>query len=82
MALELAAYGIRSNILQPGVTITPSFRMIKGNELIEEQSKMRNPFGKLTRPEDVANVVYLLSCPEELWINGAVIPVDGGESIA
>lgn len=82
MALELAAYGIRSNILQPGVTITPSFRMIKGNELIEEQSKLRNPFGRLTRPEDVANVVYLLSCPEALWINGAVIPVDGGESIA
>lgn len=82
MALEFAPYGIRSNILQPGVTITPSFRMIKGNELIEEQSVLRNPFGRLTTPEDVANVVYLMSRPEALWINGAVIPVDGGESIA
>lgn len=82
MALEFAPHGIRSNILQPGVTITPSFRMIKGNELIEEQSIIRNPFGRLTTPEDVANVVYLMSRPEALWINGAVIPVDGGESIA
>ena len=82
MALEFAAYGIRSNILQPGVTITPSFRMILGNELIEEQSILRNPFGRLTTPVDVANVVYLMSRPEALWINGAVIPVDGGESIA
>lgn len=82
MALEFAPHGIRSNVLQPGVTITPSFRMIKGNELIEQQSLLRNPFGRLTTPGDVANVVYLLSRPEAAWINGAVIPVDGGESIA
>ena len=82
MALEFAPHGLRSNILQPGVTITPSFRMIKGNELIEQQSILRNPFGRLTRTEDVANVVYLMSRPEAAWINGAVIPVDGGESIA
>ncbi len=82
MALEFAPYGIRSNILQPGVTITPSFRLIKGNELIEQQSILRNPFGRLTTPQDVANVVYLMSQPEAAWINGAVIPVDGGESIA
>ena len=82
MAVEFAAYGIRSNILQPGVTITPSFRKIKGNELIEQQSLLRNPNGRLTTPEDVANVVYLMSRNEAEWINGAVIPVDGGESIA
>lgn len=82
MAVEFAPYGIRSNILQPGVTITPSFKMIKGNEMIEEQSLLRNPFGRLTTPEDVANVVYLMSRQESEWINGAVIPVDGGESIA
>ena len=82
MALELAPYGLRSNIIQAGVTITPSFKMIKGNEMIEQHSIMRNPYGRLTTPEDVANVVYLLSQPEAAWINGAVIPVDGGESIA
>lgn len=82
MALEFAPHGIRSNILQPGVTITPSLRMIGGSELMEEQSLMRNPFGRLTTPEDVAKVVYLMSRDEAAWINGAVIPVDGGESVA
>ncbi|MDZ7846075.1 MAG: SDR family oxidoreductase [Owenweeksia sp.] len=82
MALEFAPYGLRSNVLQPGVTITPSFKMIKGNEQIEQQSILRNPYGRLTTPQDVANVVYLMSREEAAWINGAVIPVDGGESIA
>lgn len=82
MALELAQHGIRSNILQPGVTDTTSLRMIPGSDYLKKQSIQRNPFGRLTKPEDVANAVYLLSQDEAGWINGAVIPVDGGESIS
>ncbi len=82
IALEFAPYGIRSNILQPGVTDTRALRFIKGHELIRARSEERNPFGRLTTPDDVANVVYLMSRKEALWINGAVIPVDGGESVA
>ncbi len=80
IALEFAPFGVRCNILQPGVTKTPSLGMIPGSEHLMENAKMRNPFQRLTRPEDVANVVYLLSRPESSWINGAIIPVDGGES--
>lgn len=82
MALELAPLGIRTNCLQAGVTDTESFRMIPGSEDLKAHSLMRNPFGRLTRPEDVANAVYLLCRPEAAWINGAVIPVDGGERIS
>ncbi len=79
IALEFAPYGIRSNILQPGVTDTPSLRMIPGQDLLKDQAQLRNPFGRLTTPEDVANVVYLMCRDEASWINGAIIPVDGGE---
>lgn len=79
IALEFAPYGIRSNILQPGVTNTASLRMIPGQEILRAQAAFRNPFGRLTRPEDVANAVYLMCRDEAAWINGAIIPVDGGE---
>lgn len=79
IALEFAPYGIRCNVVQPGVTDTPSLRMIPGSEHLKRSTILRNPFHRLTRPEDVANVIYLLCRDEAAWINGAVIPVDGGE---
>ncbi len=79
IALEFAPHGIRCNILQPGVTETPSLNMIPGNEHLKANAILRNPFHRLTTPEDVANVVYLLCREESAWINGAIIPVDGGE---
>ena len=55
--------------------------MIPGSEEIKKHTKKRNPFKRLTTPEDVANVVSLLCQDEAAWINGCVIPVDGGEHL-
>ncbi len=82
IALEFAPYGIRANCIQAGVTDTQSLRMIPGSEQLKEYSKKRNPFKRLTAPEDVANVVYLLSKDEAAWINGTIIKVDGGEHLS
>lgn len=82
IALEFAPYGIRANCIQAGVTNTASLQMIPGNEKIKEHTLLRNPFHRLTTPEDVANVAYLLSKDESSWINGSIIPVDGGEHIS
>ncbi|MFO7444769.1 MAG: SDR family oxidoreductase [Ignavibacteriaceae bacterium] len=82
IALEFAPYGIRANCIQAGVTDTQSFRMIPNSKEIAEYAKLHNPCKRLTTPEDVANAVYLLSLDEASWINGAVIPVNGGEHIS
>ena len=82
IALEFARFGIRANCIQAGVTDTASLRMIPGSHEIKKHSLLRNPFDRLTLPEDVANVVYLLSKDEAAWINGTIIPVDGGEHIS
>ena len=81
IALEFARFGIKANCIQAGVTDTASLRMIPGSDRIKEHSLQRNPFNRLTLPEDVADVVYLLSKDEAAWINGTIIPVGGGEHI-
>ena len=82
IAVEMAQFGIRSNIVQAGVTETPALRMIPGSGHLKAQARTRNPFGRLTTPKDVADVIYLLSLPESAWINGGIIRVDGGERIS
>jgi enoyl-[acyl-carrier protein] reductase III len=81
MALEFAPQGIRANCIRAGVTDTASLQRIPGNKALLEDAKERNPFQRLTTPEDVAKVVYLLCREEAAWINGAIIPVDGGAHI-
>ncbi len=81
IALEFAAYGIRANCIQAGITVTRSFQMIPGNETLRVHALKHNPFKRLTVPDDVANVVYLLSKDEAGWITGTIIPVNGGEHL-
>lgn len=82
IATEFASFGIRSNVIQPGVTDTPALRAIPGNEAMQAEALKRNPFRRLTLPEDVANFIALMCTDEAAWVNGSVIRVDGGERIA
>lgn len=82
IALEFAPLGLRANCIQAGVTDTRSLQAIPGSADLITYTKQRNPFHRLTTPEDVANAVYLLCKDEAAWINGAVIPVNGGEHIS
>jgi len=82
IALEFAPHGIKSNCIEAGITDTASFRMIPGNEKLREYAIKRNPFKRLTTPEDVANVVYLLTKEESKWITGVTLPVNGGEHLS
>ena len=79
MAVELAPLGIRTNIVQPGVTDSQAFRLIPGHETIKDMALQKNPFHRLTTPADAANVIYLLCTDEAAWINGALLHADGGE---
>lgn len=81
MAVELAQIEITTNCVQAGTTETPSFSVIPGSKELAEMAKKRNPFNRLTKPEDVANMVYLLCKKEADWVNGTIIKVDGGESL-
>ncbi len=81
MAVEFAPKGLTTNILQAGITRTPSLDLIPGSREMMASAQLRNPMKRLTTPEDVANVVYLLAQDEANWINGSRIIVDGGEHL-
>ena len=73
---------MRCNVIQAGVTETPALAAIPGSAVLKAQARLRNPFGRLTTPRDVANAIYLLSLDDAAWINGELIRVDGGEHIS
>jgi NAD(P)-dependent dehydrogenase (short-subunit alcohol dehydrogenase family) len=82
LAVELAPKGITTNAILAGVTDTAALRKIPGAEKLVATALARNPSGRLTTPEDVADFLVLLASPAARWVNGNVLRVDGGEDIA
>ncbi|HJN76836.1 MAG TPA: SDR family oxidoreductase [Myxococcota bacterium] len=81
LAVELAPLGITANSIMAGVTDTPALQKIPGKETLIGLAARRNPGGRLTRPEDVADALVELSRPGLAWMTGNVIRIDGGEGI-
>ena len=81
LAWELAPRGITANAIRAGVTDTPALRKIPGNDRLIEGATAKNPAGRLTTPEDVADCMVVLSDPRTRWLTGNVLNVDGGEEI-
>jgi enoyl-[acyl-carrier protein] reductase III len=81
LAFELMPLGITANAIQAGVTITPGSSKIPGIEKLTSFAKMRNPGGRLTTPQDVAQAIAALMDDRTHWMTGNVIRVDGGEDI-
>ncbi|MAN58327.1 MAG: short-chain dehydrogenase [Flavobacteriaceae bacterium] len=81
MAVSWAPAGITTNCIQAGTTHTPSLEAIPDSDRLIELASSRNPMGRLTEPEDVANAVALLCSKDASWINGTILKVDGGESL-
>lgn len=81
IAVEFAPRGIRSNVIWAGVADTPALRKIPGGSELALRKARENPLGRLTTPEDVADVVCLLCTDEARWVNGSIVRVDGGEHL-
>ncbi len=83
LAMELARLGtgITANTIRAGVTRTPALMKIPEKDAIIAAAIKRNPTGRMTTPQDVANAIVALSGPGTSFINGEVIGVDGGEYI-
>jgi len=81
LAYELMPYGITANAIQAGITQTAALAKIPGSDKLAEFARMRNPGGRLTTPQDVAEAIVALMDDKTQWMTGNVIRVDGGEDI-
>ncbi|MDQ1026956.1 enoyl-[acyl-carrier protein] reductase III [Streptomyces umbrinus] len=79
LACELAPQGVAVNALRAGTTLTPALRRIPEHAGYVERAAENNPHGRLTRPDDVAEAVALLSRTSSSWLTGNTIGVDGAE---
>ncbi|WP_029391694.1 SDR family oxidoreductase [Streptomyces xiaopingdaonensis] len=82
LAVELASRGVAVNAIRAGTTVTPALEKIPGSEKLIAHCQEINPGGRLTRAEDVAEAVVMLSSSDSSWLTGNVIGVDGGEFLA
>ena len=81
LAAEWGQRGVRVNAVAPGYIKTPMVQnLIDAGRVDEKRIQRRTPMGRLGKPEDVANLMVYLSSPLAAYVNGAVIPVDGGWS--
>ncbi len=88
--LELAAQGIRCNVVEPGSTRTPMQRDLWPDPLIGEDTALRGdpaefrtgiPLGRIAEPQDVADVVLFLLSDSARHLTLQQLFVDGGASL-
>lgn len=78
LALEVARYGVRSNVIRPGLINTEAFAHMPP-DFFESQVPLI-PLGNMGEPEDIASAAAFLCSEEARFITGTVLTVDGGES--
>ena len=81
LAKEEREYGIRVNIVAPGLVDTDmGQRLIKAVQGVEDIRSLDQsmPFGRVCQPEDVANVVRFLVSDENSYLTGERLYCDGG----
>ncbi|MEZ5514335.1 MAG: SDR family oxidoreductase [Steroidobacteraceae bacterium] len=78
-ALAYAEKNIRINVICPGLIKTEkAMRVLGGNEHALDE---RIPMGHIGQSEDVAAAVMWLFSDEARYLTGAVLPIDGGQSV-
>ncbi|MEN9727132.1 MAG: hypothetical protein RL434_1498 [Pseudomonadota bacterium] len=80
MAMELAPQGIRVNCVAPGSIDFPDGfwdGIHKGNKAFYDMVVSTIPFGRMGRPEEVANAIVFLASQKASWVSGVTLPVDG-----
>jgi enoyl-[acyl-carrier protein] reductase III len=81
LAVELGPKGINVNTISAGVVDTDALKKFPNRDEIINLSLARTPLGRLTTPEDVADLALFLCSDLATMIHGQTVVVDGGYAI-
>jgi NAD(P)-dependent dehydrogenase (short-subunit alcohol dehydrogenase family) len=78
LASEWGPQGIRSNVISPGLVVTPMSQPFYDTPGVTERRTAVVPARRIGTPQDMANAILFLASDRSSYINGEEITVDGG----
>jgi meso-butanediol dehydrogenase/(S,S)-butanediol dehydrogenase/diacetyl reductase len=78
LALEYGSRGVRINAVAPSLTSSEATADIEKNDETMAAFKQRMPVGRAATPDDIAGVIAFLASEDAVFVNGVILPVDGG----
>lgn len=77
-AATYASWGVRVNVVAPGLVQTPLADRITSNEAARKASEAMHALGRLGEADDIASMIAWLLDPHQAWVTGQEFGVDGG----
>jgi NAD(P)-dependent dehydrogenase (short-subunit alcohol dehydrogenase family) len=78
LAVEWGPKNIRTNCICPGPIDTPMISALLGSEAFHTAMTSSIPQGRIGKAEEVARVAVFLASDDASYLNGVILPVDGG----
>ena len=80
LSVELGPYGIRSNVVSPGLVSTPATDVAYRDAAVLRAREAMIPAGRISQPVDIAEAILYLASARSAYVTGQDIVVDGGLS--
>ena len=80
LALEYGSRGVRINAVAPSLTSSEATADLEKSDAVMAAFVDRLPIGRAATPDEIAGVIAFLASDDAVFVNGVVLPVDGGIS--